>query len=152
MIIQSACLGELDVPETYILHFPEGISGFEHDTRFAVIEHQPDSPFIFFQSLVSPDVIFVGIDPFNYFNNYQVEIDEEIERDLNLSAEDLPTVVCLVNISEDPRQMTANLVAPLVINQNRRLAKQVVLEKSNYRTKHRVFSDVTHPEDSAGES
>ncbi|MGP1366547.1 MAG: flagellar assembly protein FliW, partial [Schwartzia sp. (in: firmicutes)] len=35
---------------------------------------------------------------------------------------------------------TANLMAPVVINQKTREAKQVVLDKSHYTTKHRLFS------------
>jgi flagellar assembly factor FliW len=36
--------------------------------------------------------------------------------------------------------MTANLVAPLVINQKNRLAKQVVLTSAEYDTKHSLIS------------
>ena len=37
--------------------------------------------------------------------------------------------------------MTANLMAPVVINQRTMAAKQLVLEKSHYTTKHRLFEE-----------
>lgn len=150
MIIQSTHLGELDVPDDYIIHFSDGLSGFEEETEFVIIEHAPDSPFMFFQSVHSPDLVFVTIDPFHYFNNYQVEIDDETEAALKLSEEDLPIVRSIVHLGADPKLMTANLIAPLVINQNRRLGGQAVLHNSSYGTKHRIFSDGGDPAGLAG--
>jgi flagellar assembly factor FliW len=39
------------------------------------------------------------------------------------------------------RYMTANLLAPVVVNIENMQAKQVILEKSNYTTKHRLFPE-----------
>lgn len=141
MIIQSTYLGELDVPEEYIIRFPDGISGFEEEKEFVIIEHEQGSPLIFFQSVHSPELVFITVDPFNYFSNYQVEIDEAVETALKLSAENLPMVLCIVHLAQDPQKMTVNLLAPLIVNQNLRLAGQIVLHNSNYETKHRLFSD-----------
>lgn len=141
MIIQSTYLGELDVPDDYIIRFPDGISGFEEEKEFVIIEHEQGSPFMFFQSVHSSELVFITIDPFNYFSNYQVEIDDQVEASLKLSEQDLPIVRAIVHIGADPKLMTANLLAPLIINQNQRLAGQVVLHSSNYETKHRIFSN-----------
>ena len=37
--------------------------------------------------------------------------------------------------------MTTNLLAPVVINRHSREARQVVLEKTQYTTKHRLFPE-----------
>lgn len=149
MIIQSMYLDELDVPDDYIIHFPNGLSGFEEEKEFVIIEHEADSPFIFFQSVRSPELLFITIDPFAYFSNYQVELDESAEAALELSEENLPMVFCIVHLDKDPQQMTANLLAPLIVNQNRRLAGQIVLHNSNYETKQSVFGH-SAAADSAG--
>ena len=37
------------------------------------------------------------------------------------------------------RDLTANLMAPIVVNAATRRAKQIVLDRSPYTTKHRLF-------------
>ena len=39
------------------------------------------------------------------------------------------------------RDLTANLMAPIVVNAKTRRAKQIVLDRSPYTTKHRLFPD-----------
>ena len=39
------------------------------------------------------------------------------------------------------RYMTANLLAPVVINTQNMQARQIVMEKTSYTTKHRLFPD-----------
>jgi flagellar assembly factor FliW len=46
----------------------------------------------------------------------------------------------IVTIPKVHTEMTANLVAPIVINQKKSLAKQVVLTNAEYDTKHPLMS------------
>ena len=52
-----------------------------------------------------------------------------------------PDLAFLMTIpGSDIREMTANLLAPVVINSRTNEGCQVVLDKSDYRTKHKLFS------------
>ena len=48
-------------------------------------------------------------------------------------------VVLLVIPNGRVQDITANLLAPVIINKHTMQAQQVVLERSKYQTKHRLF-------------
>jgi flagellar assembly factor FliW len=59
-----------------------------------------------------------------------------------LGIESMESVVVrvIVTIPKVHTEMTANLVAPIVINKKKGLAKQVVLTNAEYDTKHSLMS------------
>ena len=57
-----------------------------------------------------------------------------------------PENVCVYTVltipkERDYRDMTANLLAPIVINTDNMSAKQIVMDGSHYNTKHRLFPE-----------
>lgn len=46
----------------------------------------------------------------------------------------------LVVVKDDPQDATINLKAPVVINTNKKLAKQIILEDDIYKVKTPLFS------------
>ncbi|HZH60848.1 MAG TPA: flagellar assembly protein FliW, partial [Metabacillus sp.] len=43
---------------------------------------------------------------------------------------------------KDPfEESTANLQGPIIINENKKLAKQIIINDSPYTTKHKLFSE-----------
>ena len=48
-------------------------------------------------------------------------------------------IYCILTVSGEIKDMTANLLAPLVINGEKNGGKQLVLAESIYNTKHRLF-------------
>ena len=80
--------------------------------------------------------------PFVFFPDYEFELDDENLAKLDLrQQEDLLLYVLLTIPGGKVPEMTANLMAPLVINQANMQARQVVLEQSGYTTKHRLFPE-----------
>jgi flagellar assembly factor FliW len=51
-------------------------------------------------------------------------------------------VYSIVVVPEDIRKMTANLMAPVVINNRLKLGKQIVLDNNIYKTKHYIFEEI----------
>lgn len=141
MIIYSTRLGEVDVPDDEIIHFECGLPGFPDEKKFALLPYLKESPFAFLQSVTEPNLTFLVVDPFAYFHDYKFELDEQIAQEMGLSAENYPQIVSIVSVPTVWREMTANLLAPIVINVQSRKGTQIVLEKSNYTTRHRLFSN-----------
>ncbi len=52
------------------------------------------------------------------------------------------TFVFLTVQNKDVKKTTANLLAPIIINQNNHEAKQLILENTNYMTKHQLINNV----------
>ena len=139
-IIDTVRFGKIEVEEGKIISFFDGIPGFEEEKKFLVIPYSEESPFVFLQSLKTAELAFLMTTPFVFFPEYEFEIDDESIEALGIEKEeDLLIYVLLTLPGKDIKQMTANLLAPIVINQQNHQAKQIILDKSEYKTKHLLF-------------
>lgn len=139
MKIKSTRFGELEIAEEQLIKFPHAIPGFPKEQKFAFIPYEQDSPFSFLQSCSDPDLIFIITDPFAFFSDYSFYLDDTVADELGFNNENKPSIFNIVRIPEKPDEMTANLLAPLVINFESRTGRQIVLEKSSYTVRHRLF-------------
>ena len=138
--IHTVRFGDFEVEEKSIVHFAQGIPAFEDDHEFVLIPYDAESPYLFLQSCQTPDLAFLMTSPYLFFKDYEFEIDDATEKKLGLqSPEDVAVYVLLTIPGGSIKDMTANLMAPVIINQNTLDAVQLVLEKSPYQTKHRLF-------------
>lgn len=134
--------GEIEVDEEKIVHFQKGIPAFEDEHEFIILPYDEESPYYFMQSLKSPDLAFLLTIPFLFFPDYSFEIDDETIHELDVKNYDKLLYYSMITIPNGSiRYMTANLLAPVVINIENMQARQVVLDKSNYTTKHRLFPE-----------
>lgn len=139
MVVESTRFGKLEIAADEIIRFPDGLPGFADQTVFAVIPHSPDSPFAFFQSVAEPDLTFLMVEPFGFFGDYEFELDDACTSALAIEDQKDVRVFNIVTVPEKIDEMTANLLAPVVVNWRRRIAMQTVLEKTAYTTRHRLF-------------
>ena len=145
--IYTSRFGEIEVDEKKIVHFKDGIPAFENEHEFVILPYEEESPYYFMQSLKSPDLAFLLTIPFLFFNDYTFEIDDATIKELGITDSENVFYYSMVTIPNGSiRYMTANLVAPIVLNGANMQAKQVVLEKSNYTTKHRLFPEAAKKE------
>lgn len=141
MIVQSTRFGELEISEDQIFDFPQGIPGFPAEKRFVFLDYQPDSPFYFLQSVTEPNLTFLLIDPFAFFADYEFVLEDDVAAEIGLSRDNPPAVYNITTVKGGLENMTANLVAPVLINARDRKGKQIVLEKTDYTTRYRLFPD-----------
>jgi flagellar assembly factor FliW len=139
MVVKSARFGPLEVDEKDFLRFPEGLPGFADQRAFVFLPYGPESPFAFLQSVTDPDLVFLIVEPFIFFNDYQFELDDTLAQKLGVSKKLLPQIFTIVTVPDNPEEMTANLLAPVVVNPRKKIAFQIVLEKAPYTTRHRLF-------------
>ncbi len=137
MIIETLTWGTLDINEEQVYHFSKGIPGFEEETEFALIIGE-EGPFSYLQSLNNQSLSFLLSDPFVFYPSYEFQLPESDKEELEL--EDDVIVCCIVTIKDELEQATLNLLAPIVLNPVKRTGKQVVLHKSSYGTKHRLWN------------
>ena len=138
--VSTVRFGSIEVEDEKIVHFAQGIPAFEDEHDFVIIPYDEESPYVFLQSLATPDLAFLMTVPYLFFKDYEFEIDDATEQQLGLESPDDVIVYTLLTIPQGRiDDMTANLMAPVIINQRTMAAKQLVLEKSSYTTKHRLF-------------
>ena len=134
--------GEIEVEEEKVVHFEKGIPAFEDEHEFLIIPYDEESPYYFMQSLKTPELAFLITTPFIFFPDYVIEIDDETLDELKIKNQEDVMLYSLITIPNGSvRYMTANLLAPVVINTENMQAKQIVMEKTRYTTKHRLFPD-----------
>jgi flagellar assembly factor FliW len=138
MKYQSTRFGTLEVNDDAILNIPDGLYGFEQETRFALLPFDPniDSPLEWLHSLTTPELAFVITDPASFMPDYAVTLTAEDRRTIGLGEEDAFQVRVIVTVPEDYRRMTGNFLAPLVIHPGLNTGKQLVLTRQDYSTKH----------------
>lgn len=142
--IATSRFGELEIDEKRIVNFKDGIPAFEEEHEFIILPYDVESPYYFMQSAKTPDLAFLLTIPFLFFPDYTFEIDDDSLKDLEITDENQDKVLyyTLITIPKGSIQnMTTNLLAPVVLNTANMKAKQVVLEKTNYTTKERLFPE-----------
>ncbi len=138
MKAETTRFGPLEIADEEVLVFPEGLIGFEECTRYAIVGRAEGKPVWWLQSLDVPGVAFILTDPADVVPEYRPQISgPELEQIGLASIEEAELHVMLV-VQKDPKEITANLLGPLVVNPRRRLGKQVVLHGSTHSPAHRL--------------
>jgi flagellar assembly factor FliW len=141
MLLETTRFGTIEVDEARIVSFQEGLPGFPQARRFALLEHSPESPFHWLQSVEEGALAFVVMDPMLLDRDYLKAIPQEALAELDLEEAAQAAVLVIVNIQRASRMITANLLAPLIINPQSRSGKQVILLGSGYEIKQPVLTN-----------
>lgn len=143
MKIQAARFGEIEVADSSIITFNKGIPGFEEFKKYALLpaDENGESPFFFLQSIDEEDVNFFLVDPFSFFKEYDIKLEEQMVDRLELQDPTDAIVLTTVTATGEIKDATTNLKAPLVINNNRQFGMQIVLDNKDYLIKQPLFQD-----------
>jgi flagellar assembly factor FliW len=133
MEIETTRFGRLSVEDERIISFPSGLLGFPDHSRFALIQTGEENYFFWLQSVDEPNLAFVVTDPTIFFKDYQVPVREETWQDLQLADE--AAVQCFVICNKVGEWLTGNLLGPILVNAQNRLAQQVVLTEKKWTTR-----------------
>ncbi|MCG8565343.1 MAG: flagellar assembly protein FliW [Desulfobacterales bacterium] len=140
MKIETRQFGKIDIDEEKILTLPVGIPGFRDIKKYVVLQKPETVPFLLFQALEDPDLSFVILDPVKVFPEYEIgKRDLEKLVDWDFETDEISCFVIVTIPGGNPEKMTANMMAPLVINNNRREGLQLILENSNYSHQHQLL-------------
>ncbi len=115
-----------------ILHFPDGIPGFQQCTRFMLMDMVEDGAFQMLQCVDDPDVALVVCIPWLFFPDYTPEISELDESGLGLESAEDAIVFTPVTLDPEGQQFYVNLLGPFIVNAKSRQGRQIVLVDSNY--------------------
>ncbi|HPI92636.1 MAG TPA: flagellar assembly protein FliW [Deltaproteobacteria bacterium] len=141
MDIDTLRFGKIKVEEEKIITFPRGILGFARNKRYILFPHSEGSPFFWLQSLEDGELAFVVMNPRLVKNDYSIDVDENVMKELDVKKEDSLEVVCIVTIPRnDPRGMTINLLGPIIINSQNRSAVQIICDKQSYSHRHPLIA------------
>jgi len=143
MLLQTKYFGELNIEEKDIFSFSHGIPGFENVRRFILIDSdEPDSPFKWLQGVDEPKPAFVIVDPFVIKKDYEVNLDDEVLKELQIKDASAVMIFCIVVVPEDIKKMTVNLQAPLIVNSVNKTGRQLILDTDRYSVRHYILEEL----------
>lgn len=141
MKIRNGYFGDIEITEEQIFEFAEGVLGFPEYQKFAIFDLHEYPPFRGMQSLEDPHVGFVVVDPRFFMEDYKPAIpDSELEK-LELRSFEDAEVYSIVVLNSDVKKITANLLGPILVNPQKRLAGQYVLnnDQDKYLLKYPLY-------------
>lgn len=144
MKIHTSRFGAMDVADQDVIHMAEGLLGFEELKRYFIVDPSDDTMILWLQSIDRPDIAFPILEPKVFRPDYHVRLSANELRFLKLESVSKgdTLVYSVLTIPEDPRNMTANLKAPIVINVKESTGRQVVLQENEYSIKCAMYKEL----------
>lgn len=146
--IYTKYFGRVKYEDTDVLHFQNGLFGFEDEKRFLLLPFAGGGgALLCFQSVVTPGLAFVAMNPFSLKPDYAPLLSEE---DLNVMGVTRSQELCyytLCVVRSPVSHSTVNLKCPVAVNEETRRAVQVILETPEYGMRH-PLSEFSRKEES----
>ena len=144
MEINTRYFGQVNIPEEKVLHFDNGLFGFEDYKDYTIMYDSEDENEAFFswlQSTTEPGLAFPIVDPLKVMDGYNPVIEDEWIQGIGECTEDNILILVLATVPEEVAKSSVNLKAPLIINSETRKGIQLVVENEDYQIKHYLFED-----------
>ena len=104
--------------------FEKGIPGFEDYKYFNVNIIKDNEKFYSIVSKEDDNIGFISISPFDIKKDYEIDLDDEFVKELDIKSEKDVLVLCLITLGKTLKDSTANLKAPIIINIKNNRGKQ----------------------------
>ena len=145
--------GEIEIDESKIITFEDGIIGFPDMKKFTLIfdEEKEGRPSIsWLQSMDEPEIAFPVMDPLFVCETYNPSVEDELLKILGTIKEDNLYVLVTVTVPQNIKELAVNLKAPIVINTDTRKASQIIVE-DDLPVRYRIYEILEEAKKKAGE-
>jgi flagellar assembly factor FliW len=122
--------GKQDVDPASVIHFPQGLAGFEQLHDYKLFHEDGKQTVFYLQSLQDPDVQFPVVNPDSCQVNYECALSDEEAATLQL--DDPADIAVLITLSQPggkDRGIHANFMGPIILNTRKRIALQKILNQ-----------------------
>jgi flagellar assembly factor FliW len=131
--------GEIEVSDDKVLSFATGLAGFPDCSRFIVMDHDRQTPLKWLQGIDRPELAFLIVEPEQILAKYEVEVPEQILKNLGWGDDIRPAdVAVFVILTAGEDTLTANLRAPIIVNIANRKAFQLILDDADIPLRYAV--------------
>ena len=140
--IKTTRFGELEVDKKDIINFKEGLLGFDSLTKFFVVDPGDQTLILWLQSVEDAGTAFPMIEPKIYQADYSVKLLPAELTSLELESLNEASVYTILTIPQVVTEMSANLKAPIIINNKTKAARQIVLQDSKLEVRHLMYKEL----------
>jgi flagellar assembly factor FliW len=124
MLISTSRFGTLQVKPEDVFSFPHGLIGFESSRHWVLLSDADNEAVGWLQSVNLPETAVAVISPRRFLPDYQVRVNRGQLAPLELMGVDQAFVLNI--LAKNANRLTVNLKAPLIINLNRRVGRQII--------------------------
>lgn len=142
MEYNTKLFGKIDVDDSKVITFPEGLLGFPEMKRFALMfdsEKSEATGLNFLVSLDEPAFMMPVVPAVAVKPDYSPQISAEVEKSIGELTEDNVLILVTMTIPSNITEMTVNLNAPIIINADTGKAAQSVVENEGYDIKYPIY-------------
>lgn len=137
--VHTSRFGEIEVDQDRIITMTSPVLGFPESHRFVLRPHNAGSAFMWLQSLDNPNLAFVVVPAGLIDKGFKPSLPEPDRQELELPPSQVAEYLVILTFNRaDTLSITANLLGPVVLNTEKRLAKQVLLDPGRYDIAFRV--------------
>ncbi|MGP4105575.1 flagellar assembly protein FliW [Virgibacillus sp. L01] len=135
MKIETKYLGDMEIVNSKIIQLPSGLPGFINETKFVLLNLPDNTAFQILQSVDTPSIAFIVTNPYHFYQNYVIDLDDGIIDNLQIENDKDVTVLVIVTVKDPFNTSTINLKAPIIINSQIKRGKQYILSMDDYPSK-----------------
>ncbi len=134
--------GDFELEEKNKIVFHSGLPGFEDLREFIILKILDTKPIYWLQSIENKYISLPVIIPFEIFEDYCIEIDENEAENLKIESQNDLLIMNVVVIPDDITKMTVNMVAPIIINAKAGIGKQMIIDARDLSVRQPVYSHI----------
>ncbi len=141
MKLTTRIFGEVEVDDSKIIDFPNGIIGFPDLKKFTLMhdEEQGTGTIKWLQSIDEPGFAMPVMDPLVVCSDYKPEIDKDKIEGIGELTDDDILVLVTVTVPHDLKKMTVNLMGPFIINVKDMRGAQCIVDNDDYPVKFPIY-------------
>jgi flagellar assembly factor FliW len=115
---ESIRFGTVEIAEEDVIEFPFGLIGLG-GLRYALLDRNPGTGFLWLHAVDEPALALPVVNPRQFFSDFELEIAPEDRERTGIEDATSATLYVTVRATPNPLDITANLRAPLLIQEGR---------------------------------
>lgn len=131
---------DAEVNADAILTFPEGLPGYETSRAFVLMDMPDQAPLKVLHAVHGPEPCFLVVDPKSVLPSYRCELTAADRLRLGASNDEALVWLAIVMVDQSG-EVAVNLRAPIVINPDRMIGRQVLPNNGLYPLRHVLGRD-----------
>lgn len=115
---ESIRFGKVEIQPEDVIEFPYGLIGLG-GLRYTLIDRNPGTGFLWLHAVEDPALALPVVSPYQFFSTFSLQIAEEDRERTGIKDASAAQIHVTVRATPNPLDITANLRAPLVIQDGR---------------------------------
>ncbi|MCH5267637.1 MAG: flagellar assembly protein FliW [Lachnospiraceae bacterium] len=144
MKVKTRYFGEIEIGDEKIIHFDEGLFGFEEYKDFTIlydVEGDEDPFFSWLQCTTEQGLAFPVVNPQKVDPGYNPLVEDALLESIGEIKEDDLVVLLMATVPSDVKKTSVNKKAPLIINAGTHKGIQIVAENQDYEVKFYLIQE-----------